>query len=254
VKIARAKKHLAEFQTDLRAYMTADPIRLMVERPPEGYPHPEHHHAWTLRIAAPVPVELSAIIGDVIHNLRSGLDLLACDLVRLAGHSAKSVYFPFCEIPSDLPKMIKLRNFDRAGPLAVKLLKGLRPYRGGNLLLRAIHDLDVVDKHQSLVPAVSTTSSPGFRASFLGGLPTDVPPIHSRISHDGQLLVLMPELSDVHLGSKIPILIRFVFGTEAGDLAGQDMIETLEKFVGTTESVVELFRTEFAAPGSEPRD
>jgi hypothetical protein len=41
---------------------------------------------------------MSAIMGDVIHNLRSALDPRH-ELAKAAGHSDKGVYFPFCDQP-----------------------------------------------------------------------------------------------------------------------------------------------------------
>jgi hypothetical protein len=44
---------------------------------------------------------------------------------------------------------LKLAN--RCGNDVVKVLKSLQPYKGGNKLLRTIHDMDIADKHQSLI-------------------------------------------------------------------------------------------------------
>jgi hypothetical protein len=68
------------------------------------------------------------------------------------------VYFPFCESKEDLPEMIKRRSFHKAGEAAVALLHEFAPYRGGNIALRAIHDLDIQDKHTSIIVAGHTMS------------------------------------------------------------------------------------------------
>jgi hypothetical protein len=102
------------------------------------------------------PAVASLAIGDIIHNLRSALDYLACDLARMNDKSTKGVHFPFAESEFELFKtngMVERKCFDRAGPWAVKILGDLAPYKGGNRLLRALHDLDVQDKHISLVDA-----------------------------------------------------------------------------------------------------
>ncbi len=100
---------------------------------------------------AAVPGDPEAVIGDCTHNLRAALDLMACDLVRAAGGNDKHVYFPFAHQEADLEKMIKEKNFDRAGDDAVTLLKSFKPHRGGDELLRAMHDLDIEDKHKALI-------------------------------------------------------------------------------------------------------
>jgi hypothetical protein len=97
----------------------------------------------------------SVIIGDAMHNLRAALDLMAGELVALNGENPKDVYFPFAKNLAELPARIKGRNFYKAGVDAVALLETLRPYTGGSLELRGLHDLDVQDKHIALIPSNS---------------------------------------------------------------------------------------------------
>jgi hypothetical protein len=96
-------------------------------------------------------------LGDAVHNLRAALDLMACDIVRLNGKSTRDVYFPFSFNAAELDKQVKEKNFDRAAPEAQDLLRNkIKPYKenGGNVALRAIHDLDVADKHRLILPTI----------------------------------------------------------------------------------------------------
>ncbi len=95
--------------------------------------------------------EAMAVLGDVVHNLRVALDLLASELARINGKNDWNVYFPFAATGTEFPNAIKKRNFDNAGLDAVALLHTFAPYRGGNELLRAVHDLDIKDKHTALI-------------------------------------------------------------------------------------------------------
>jgi FkbH-like protein len=79
LKIERANKHIQELELSISSYFAENPCALVVELFPEM--NPIHNHAWIARIRKPVPLFLSAIIGDAVHNLRTALDLLACDLV-----------------------------------------------------------------------------------------------------------------------------------------------------------------------------
>jgi hypothetical protein len=109
------------------------------------------------------PEWMGAIVGDIVHNLRAALDLTACEMVRVAGASDKSVYFPFCRTGDKLDEAISKAHFDRAGPAAVELLRSLKPYKNGNDPLRTLHDLDIHDKHHALIPQVLIASSPVIR-------------------------------------------------------------------------------------------
>ena len=79
------------------------------------------------------------------------LDLMAAELCRAQGESDDGVYFPFAGDEADLDYMVRKRHFDRAGSAAIKLLKETKPYKSGNVALRAIHDLNVQDKHRALL-------------------------------------------------------------------------------------------------------
>ena len=182
-----------------------------------GTPEPPLH----LRIVAP-PEDLGAIIGDVVHNLRAALDLVACDMIRaVEGKDANvyGVYFPVCQGADDLEGMIHTRQFHRAREQAVQVLRRLKPYRGGNAALRVIHDLDVQDKHRSLILANMTVSGRIVRT----------------LDNDGTLRIAFagdpPEISNISL----------VF-PPGSVLSGQEIIPTLHKLVELTLGVTQTFR------------
>ncbi len=83
--------------------------------------------AMIARIRKAPPLALSTVIGDVVHNLRAALDLMACDLVRLNGGNVKGVYFPFANSAEEFPGQIKAKNLDRAGEDVVSLITRLLP-------------------------------------------------------------------------------------------------------------------------------
>ena len=153
LKIERAIKHIAELERVIADHESAHPTKVTVSMEEtanhEGKPHRNFHiHAQAKKL----PDEVSAIVGDAVHNLRAALDLMSVDLAGLRTTNTKGVYFPYSNTPDDLDLMIRKRNFDRAGEDAVTLLRSLQPYHGGNLALRALHDLDIQDKHHSLIP------------------------------------------------------------------------------------------------------
>jgi hypothetical protein len=112
-----------------------------------------------VRNREPVPQELSIIFGDAVHNLRTALDVMANDLVALNGVAPKNVYFPFARSADDLERQIK--NKMRGASEDIKdLIRALKPYIGGNNALRAVHDLDITDKHIALVDVAVDIVSP----------------------------------------------------------------------------------------------
>ena len=256
LKLRRAARHLDELGQDIGAFLGRKPFALVIEQP-DWWTASWPIHAWTIRIREAVPHDLSAIIGDAIHNLRAALDLLACDLVRLNGKSDKGVQFPFSADAADLPHQIKSKNLNRAAPDVVRLLTSLKPYRGGNLALRAVHDLDIQDKHQALIPVANFVEAPG-GTMMIGGRANLIPNWESKVTHDGQVLVMMPVMGNLSLGDEIAAKFALIFG-ENDVLAGREVVEALHSLMELVAGIVKSFETlcagrpnRYVAPGAEP--
>lgn len=141
-KLGRAGRHIAELERVLAEHADANPL---------NHKRVPGVAAGSFNIPSP-PDDTAVILGDIIHNALVSLDLMASELARINGKSDKGVYFPFAESKADLPKMIARKKFKRCGVNAVSLLETLAPYKGGNLPLRELHDLDIRDKHVALIP------------------------------------------------------------------------------------------------------
>lgn len=233
LKIERANKHIQELELSISSYFAENPCALVVE--PFPGMDPIRNHAWIARIRKPVPHALSAIIGDAVHNLRTALDLLACDLVRLNDRSTRSVYFPFCEKASDLSTMIKDRNLHRAGDDVVRAIKHLKPYKGGNVSLRSIHDMDIADKHQALLPVIGAVNAPVGTIVF-SGKQFNLPQISTLVTREGQIVMGLPA-SQIPLGAELPARFFLAFG-EGNGFGNRPVIECLHELAETANSVL----------------
>jgi hypothetical protein len=146
LKLERAREHIVTLRSGIDAYFATSP--LIIDRSDEPVTGDE---IYRVRIKNEVPLAWSAIIGDAIHNLRSSLDLLACELVTEAGGIVSDrTAFPIRESEADFrrdaPKLLA-----GADPTALKLVRRLRPFRGGNEVLYRLHRLDILDKHRAIV-------------------------------------------------------------------------------------------------------
>jgi hypothetical protein len=218
LKLRRAAKHIAELEAVAAeggaAQAKSLPPPLRAPQFADGEGRIVLHGPMTLHGA---PEDFGAIVGDVIHNLRAALDLLASDLVRNGGGNPNKVYFPFCDQPEDLQKVLKEKNFHRAGPRAIALLEELKPYRGGNEALRALHDLDIQDKHKTLIPASASVTTQAFTLVMIDGKPAAQP---------------VPDSGPN---------VAYVF--PAGDVfAGKEVIPTLHQLMKLTSDVVDAFK------------
>src|SRR5579883_430974 len=94
LKIERAKKHLAEIKTVAHEYLAAGPATVVTRKHERGF-------EFQMSVKGP-PLELSAIAGDIFHNLRSALDLMAAELCGSPGAPDPDARFPFCAEESEL--------------------------------------------------------------------------------------------------------------------------------------------------------
>jgi len=92
--------------------------------------------------------QLSLIAGDALHNLRSALDLAWIEVLRVLELPRDRRSFPFYKTKSDLQARLLKDAIDSKRPnLFVCLLTQIRPHLGGDDVLYALHQLDIVDKH-----------------------------------------------------------------------------------------------------------
>jgi hypothetical protein len=150
-KTERADKHINELADLIIAFRKKDPYGVIGEDDPvtgervgrfqERFPTPRRN--------------VSLIAGDAIHNLRSALDLLYCELVVANAKSvADNDMFPIRgdsqKFEASLP-VIKAR----IGTAAAATLEELKPYHGGNDGFWRLHKLDIADKHRLLLTTVA---------------------------------------------------------------------------------------------------
>lgn len=57
----------------------------------------ETNQLWGWVLSKPLPAEIPLLIGDAVHNARSALDILFCDIARMRARPTKDVNFPIRE-------------------------------------------------------------------------------------------------------------------------------------------------------------
>lgn len=176
------------------------------------------------------PTDFSVIVGDAIHNMRAALDLLAVDVVRISGGNTKGVYFPFCNEEALLEDTMKSRNLHRAHTRFQDMIRALKPYKGGNISLRELHDLDIQDKHHALIPNAASISTPPLGVA----LDTNGAPIGFS---EGKLQLV----ADLTVAPQV----IFTFPNDSA-LAGEAVAAGLRALLALVSQVVESFQAEAA--------
>ena len=116
---------------------------------------------------APLPLEFLVEVGAYINAVRSSLDILATSLDnRFSITNPKNAYFPIVasEALFRSGKGYKGSDFVQRLPGAERsILESLKPYQGGNTVLWALHQLDIMRKHRRLLSIVYFPTSLQFR-------------------------------------------------------------------------------------------
>lgn len=235
LKLDRAKGHISDLNAEILAFLKRKPYCAVVET----Y-HKPGRYALRFREQEALPVNIPLIIGDAVHNLRTTLDHLACALVHLAGGKTKGVYFPFAESDTALEATIKKRLIGRAGPKVVDVVRRLKPYKGGNLILRGIHDLDIADKHSIIVPVCRVAQCVDIGPSAGGAW--DVIPLNFEMrAEDGDLLDVFPANPNVEVGQKFDLATEIEFDEHSPPFAGGGVAEILQRCEVEVDSIINRF-------------
>jgi hypothetical protein len=182
-----------------------------------------------------VPHEISAIIGDIIHNLRAALDYLVFELaLKDSGFPQDGTQFIIEDVKSDPNN--KKRGFDPVSKgrlrglsnVHVAAIERLQPYMGA-LWTKALRNISNLDKHRKLIsiggaPASSVSFIPGPPGSFKGRPGTVFPGIGA----DGE---------DIYMEGQYAIEIQFTNGTP--------VLETLQIIQRHVAATIDSFKFEF---------
>jgi hypothetical protein len=108
-------------------------------------------NAFGYEIRNPLPPIINAEVGAIINSIRSSLDILAVTLAKRCGATnVKKVYFPISQSAADFGKS-GVKKIKQLSSEQKEIIEGLSPYKGGNDLLYALHQMDIIRKHRYLL-------------------------------------------------------------------------------------------------------
>jgi hypothetical protein len=170
LKIARAEQHIAELEKRIDDFFNENPHTVEIGNCPDS-----GDIVVNANFSGELPNDVATIIGDVIHNLRSALDLLVSDVVRQNGFEpSRNTGFPIYLDENGFNGGIdsKLKS---APANFVDFIKALKPYKSasdgseGCLLLWTLAQLDNDDKHITLLPTIGLASLKNLKAVHKDG-------------------------------------------------------------------------------------
>lgn len=162
IKLHRAKMHFKDLHRQIQAHINSDLYRFRCDVYRQGF-----DHVYRAESAPPVKLGLSAILGDVVHNLRSALDHLAWQLVILNGMVPPSnCAFPIRDSRlrrDPLTGQVVPTPLELTGSVSNEVIRAIdhyQPYQAqeGVHPLALLRDLDNIDKHRHLILGAAAVS------------------------------------------------------------------------------------------------
>lgn len=152
LKIERAKRHIDEFEFVTKAYFDGNPYEIIHEIHPES-----GENVWRILVKEALPSVMSVIAGDAIHNLRTALDYLVCELIRANGREPhQNAGLTIKNRPENLKPggIPKIQGISARAERYLLRLKGSNATNGALFVLSM---LDVYDRHNTLVTVAGAT-------------------------------------------------------------------------------------------------
>jgi hypothetical protein len=153
LKVQRAKKHIGEIGNIVEQFSRSDLYTVAVKKYVE--PNATINRVEITQIES-FPVEdVAVVIGDVLHNLRSALDILWYQtVVKCGGTPSGNTNFPIYDTREYLESKVAgaLEKKQISATVEGLITQTVKPYETGNFSLWALHKMNIRDKHQLLIP------------------------------------------------------------------------------------------------------
>lgn len=148
LKIERANKHLSDVEA---AILSLEKGSTATVQNDPGAEFQELQH--TIPDLERKLLDISLIVGDLLHNCRSALDFAWVGLMeRCEIQRTSHTKFPIVDTKPRLEGILKDVEV-RFPDLFREIVSDIQPYKGGNGLLWILNDLDISDKHLLLLSA-----------------------------------------------------------------------------------------------------
>lgn len=237
-RINRANENIVNLQREIMVFKEIRPYRIIRENDPSPC-----KLAFRFVDIRPVPPRFSVLAGEIVHHLRSSLDMLLYQLMLVAPLDRRvdpetarrpRPQFPILVTRTKDYESELQGQIGRVSDSAAALIRGMQPCEPGNGgatdFLAMLHELDIIDKHRLL--------------TALGvGLAPFGDPIHSM--KDGAYFAMtfdIPVPPEVNMEPNIAFEIAI---NEPRVFSGKPLIPTLSEVSDFTGRTLMVFAGEF---------
>lgn len=234
LKLERAEEHLAHLDYLIFRFLRAQPYlidqKIDLQTGKAGF---------YISMQELPPREISAVLGDTIHNLRSALDIAVCAIAADRGERLDRTYFPSAKRKDGWLDQV-ISKAELAGDEAMQVCREQNAYPGGNDALRGLHEADIIDKHQALIVAPAVGD---FSYILLPTGPNNRVHIEATIQYLGlePYFVPSPEGREFEHPFEIGLSVEIVFPDGTG-LAGKPVVAAITQIARNVGQVIQQFQ------------
>jgi hypothetical protein len=232
LKLAWAKKHLADFERETKAWFDEQDYASIFIEP---HPNKPDHVVHKLRFTKQIPDVWSEVVGTIVDSLRAALDHAIYGVAVAAGcNNPRNAYFPFSKDAASFEANLKGRCADVPKEIFA-LLRSFHPYKGGDEVLFALNEVCVANKHKILIPVGAGSFSAGVNTHGTGFVTMPCTPVWDSAKNEMELFTLGPQTAQFHGDFQFGCYVAF---GKVSCLEGKVAGSVLEKFVTVVEAIL----------------
>ncbi len=252
-RVERAKEQRRDLETDMRAWAKNGAYGVGTQPDPQT-----GQTIFYLGEIKPLTPLSGALIGEIIHSLRTALDHLAYQLFLICrkdpSDDGSKIEFPIYD-DTKTTEAKAFRPIETFRPEIIEAFHAINPCKSGNPLLWVLHRLDIVDKHRRILTNFVAHHSIFIRDAMRQLLTqagyADMPPWvdlkrsfltstrTGRRAQVGDVLFRgMPGDEEVNKHLQFTFNVAF---DEPGIVEGEPVVETLDEMLKVVENLVLSF-------------
>lgn len=239
-KLIRAREHIETLRRLQHGWLDG------VHEPQADYQAEAALWLFSVPELPPPPMQMGAVVSDVLHQIRSALDLLAVVIVSVTNPEAdhRKIYFPYCWDAAEWPKTARAK-LPGASPAHLALVAQMQPF-AGRPELGWLAELSNADKHRYMLP-VSCVLSPRSSTPEWGEAVEGEVRIVRRVLSNGDVVggntPLLEVVMDPPAAHPPPVHMSLQLGVRFGHFEDGRLgpsLRMMEQMADSAERVVEL--------------
>lgn len=248
IKVERAKEHIRDLEAAIAAFIDLEPYGIDFNNDEDGWKCVGCVNHSIVQSHLP---RLGAIAGDSIHNLRSALDVLWRNVMgeERRPTSGRPTGFQIYQTAKAFEASRK-RKVARARKAAFDVYATIKPYKGGNDVLWCLHELDITQKHHTLLMVLGAVTESRVRVTpdLMERMRKGIAYVRLERFHPikhGEVVargfVPMPPKTFEEMRDSTEF-VGVIALHEPGIVENEPLLHLLKQFAGMVDGVVESFR------------